>query len=79
MGGCCGQRGNSRGTTGGLRGNGYPKCLVPPYLPPAEPPGLKVWLGGWKLGIWGLGRREFEKILGLDFLSLKCTCRTLAL
>ncbi|XP_069443576.1 protachykinin-1 isoform X2 [Ovis canadensis] len=41
MGGCCGQRGNSRGTTGGLRGNGYPKRFIPPCLPPAQPPGLK--------------------------------------
>ena len=55
------------GTTRGLRENGYPKCFIPPCLPPAQPPGLKVWIDGWKLGIWGLGRREFEKLLGLFF------------
>ena len=44
---------DSGGTAGRRRRDGYPKCLVPLCLPPAEPPGLKVWIGG--LGAGGAG------------------------
>lgn len=48
-----GPRGHCGETAGRRRRDGYPKCLVPLCLPPAQPPGLKVWIGG--LGAGGAG------------------------